>query len=183
MMGGARGGVMPPLLRMINEELQDLYPHENYATLRGKEYRMRWCNAAFLHAIDYYRKTHGEEITYDGLINAVRESKMSGVVALIYGAVRAANPSVDYIRFCSIYDNDHLTDNISAVLEGVSAYLPEPEGVVDDGKNLDESYPDTQGELKKKVSSTEQTGAFGFGSLARLWGCQAQSSDKPRSGP
>lgn len=168
---------------MKNEELQDLYPHENYVTLKGKEYRMKWCNAAFLHAIDYYKKTHSEEITYDGLINAVRNSKMAGVVALIYGAVRAANPSVDYIRFCNIYDNESLMENISAVLDGVSSYLPKPDGVVDDGRNLDESYPDTQGELKKKESSSEPTGDSGTGLLAKLLGYPPPNSEMPPSDP
>jgi hypothetical protein len=152
---------------MKNEELQDLYPFENYATLDDPKNprRMKWCNNTMLYATEYYRRTIGEEITYDGLIKAVRNMKMAAIIALIYGGVRAADPDIDYTRFANIYkSNDHLMDNVSAVLEGITAYLPEPDGVIDDGRDLDESYPDTQAEVKKKESKTKPTGGAGIGS-------------------
>lgn len=174
---------MPPLLRMKNEELQDLYPHENYAEL-DKPRRMKWCNSALLYAMDYYRRTYGEEITYDGLIKALRELKMAAVTALIYGGVRAADPDVDYIVFTRIYENnEHLMDNVSAVLEGITAYLPEPGGVIDAGRDLDESYPDTQAEVKKKESKTEPTGDSGTGSLVQTAVSHLRNLVRPPSKP
>jgi len=168
---------------MKNEELQDLYPFENYATLgaeKPRQYRMRWNNNAILYALEYYRITAGKEITYDELIGLLnnRPMSMTAIIALIYGAMRAARPSIDYKVFCDIYTNDHLADNITAVLEGMAACLPEPEGNIDSGKDLDEDWPDTQAELKKKESLTEPLGDSGTGSRFQWLASLLRNSEK-----
>ncbi len=86
---------------------------------------------------------------------------------------------MDYKAFCDIYTNDHLLDNMNAIIEGMAAYLPEPEGHIDSGKDLDERWPDTQGELKKKESSTELTGDIGTGSRRQSTAFRPKNSETP----
>lgn len=168
---------------MKNEELQDLYPFENYATLgaeKPRQYRMRWNNNAILYALEYYRMTAGEEATYDILIEKLggNPMDMTAIIAFIYGAMRAARPSIDYKAFCDIYTNDHLLDNMNAVIDGITHYLPEPDGHVDSGKDLDEDWPDTQAELKKKELSTATLGGSGTGSRFQWLASLLRNSEK-----
>lgn len=143
------------------EELQDLYPFENYATF-DKVRKLKWCNNTILYAIEYYRIIYKEKITYDLLLYELANTKMRAVIALLYGALKAANYRMDIITFGRIYRNENLKEYIDAVIEGMQAYLPEPE-IQDHGQNLDEDWPDTQSQVKKKGLLKKLTGAFGIG--------------------
>ena len=130
------------------EELQDLYPLENYATF-DRVRKLKWCNNTILYAIEYYRIVYKEKMTYDLILNEIENTKMRAVLALLYGALKAADDRIDITTFGRIYKNDFLKEYIDAVVEGMEAYLPEPE-FYDHGENLDEDWPDTQSEVKKK---------------------------------
>ena len=130
------------------EELQDLYPLENYATF-DRVRKLKWCNNTILYAIEYYRIVYKEKMTYDLILHEIENTKMRAVLALLYGALKAADDRIDITTFGRIYKNDFLKEYIDAVVEGMEAYLPEPE-FYDHGGNLDEDWPDTQSEVKKK---------------------------------
>jgi len=143
------------------EELQDLYPFENHATF-DRVRRLKWCNNTILYAVEYYRIIYKEKIDYDMIMKEIQDGKMRAVISLLYGAARAADNRIDIMLFGRIYKNENLKEYIDAVIEGMEAYLPEPE-IQDHGKNLDEDWPDTQAEIKKKGLFRKQTGAFGTG--------------------
>lgn len=150
------------------EELQDLFPHENYADF-DRVRRLKWCNNTILYAVEYYRIIYKEKIDYDMIMKEIQDGKMRAVISLLYGAARAADNRIDIMLFGRIYKNENLKEYIDAVIEGMEAYLPEPE-IQDHGKNLDEDWPDTQAEIKKKELSKKRTGVFGFGSRKRKQG-------------
>lgn len=150
------------------EELQDLYPFENHATF-DRVRRLKWCNNTILYAVEYYRIIYKEKIDYDMIMKEIQDGKMRAVISLLYGAARAADNRIDIMLFGRIYKNENLKEYIDAVIEGMEAYLPEPE-IQDHGKNLDEDWPDTQAEIKKKELSKKRTGVFGFGSRKRKQG-------------
>lgn len=161
--------LMLPLFIMSHiEELQDLYPFENYATF-DKVRKLKWCNNTILYAVEYFRIVYKEKMDYDLIIKELRDGKIRAVISLLYGALKAADKRIDIMRFGRIYKNDNLQEYIDAVVEGLEAYLPEPE-IQDHGKNLDEDWPDTQAEIKKKGLSKKRTGVFGFGSRKRKQG-------------
>jgi hypothetical protein len=83
--------------------------------------------------------------------------------------------------FGRIYKREHLKEYIDAVIEGMAAYLPEPEAV-DHGQNLDEDWPDTQSEVKKKTSLTKRTGDSGIGLPGRKPISRLLNLVKPHSG-
>lgn len=130
------------------EELQDLYPFENYVMF-DKMRRLKWCNNTILYAIEYYRVVFNQKMDFDLLLKDMQDGKIQAVISLLYGALRAADNKIDIIKFGRIYKNDNLNQYIDVVVEGMEAYLPEPE-ILDHGQNLDESWPDTQSEVKKK---------------------------------
>jgi len=148
------------------EELQDLFPYENYADF-DRVRRLKWCNNSILYAIEYYRVVLKQKTDFDLLLKDMQEGKIQAVISLLYGALRAANSKVGITEFGCIYKNDNLKQYIDAVVEGLEAYLPEPE-IQDHGKNLDEDWPDTQSEIKKKELSKKRTGGFGTGLRGRL---------------
>jgi len=63
--------------------------------------------------------------------------------------------------FGAIYNKDNVTECIDAALQGIKAYLPEPE-IKDSGKNLDESYPDTQTEKNQDKKGTRYDWGYWF---------------------
>lgn len=144
------------------EELQDLYPFENYATF-DKVRKLKWCNNTILYAIEYYRVIYKEKLDYDMIMKEIQDAKMRAVISLLYGALRAADKQIDIMDFGRIYKSENLKEYIDAVIEGMKAYLPEPE-IQDHGQNLDEGWPDTQSQVKKKGSFRKLTGGFGSGS-------------------
>ncbi|NLU36874.1 MAG: hypothetical protein GXX01_07635 [Clostridiales bacterium] len=131
--------------------------------------RLKWCNNTILYAVEYYRIIYKEKIDYDMIMKEIQDGKMRAVISLLYGAARAADNRIDIMLFGRIYKNENLKEYIDAVIEGMEAYLPEPE-IQDHGKNLDEDWPDTQAEIKKKGLSKKRTGVFGFGSQKRKQG-------------
>ena len=146
------------------EELQDLYPLENYATF-DRVRKLKWCNNTILYAIEYYRIVYKEKMTYDLILHEIENTKMRAVLALLYGALKAADDRIDITTFGRIYKNDFLKEYIDAVVEGMEAYLSEP--VYDHGENLDEDWPDTQSEVKKGIIEKTDWG-FGTGLRGRL---------------
>ncbi|HHU77829.1 MAG TPA: hypothetical protein GXZ29_02960 [Clostridiales bacterium] len=130
------------------EELQDLFPHENYADF-DRVRRLKWCNNTILYAIEYYRVVLNIKTDFDLLINDMKDGKLQAVISLLYGALRAVDTKVDITEFGRIYKPGNITQYINVVVEGLEAYLPEPE-ILDHGQNLDESWPDTQSEIRKK---------------------------------
>jgi hypothetical protein len=161
---------------MRTEELQDLYPFENYATFDHAR-RLRWCNNTILHAIEYYRVINGTKIDFDLLVKELQAGKLRAVISLVYGAVRAADDKMDIMAFGRIYKNDNLKEYIDVAITGMAAYLPEPE-ITDQGQNLDEEWPDTQAEVKKKTSSKKLTGDSGTGSPGQRRGSRLKNSGK-----
>lgn len=133
---------------MNYEELQDFFPFENYAEFDHVR-RLKWCNNAVFNAIEYYRVIYGVNIDFDSIIKEMQDGKMRAVISLLYGALRAANNRLDIMAFGRLYKSDNLKQYIDIVVEGMKAYLPEPE-IQDHGHNLDESWPDTQSEVKQK---------------------------------
>ena len=119
--------LMLPLFIMSHiEELQDLYPFENYATF-DKVRKLKWCNNTILYAVEYFRIVYKEKMDYDLIIKELRDGKIRAVISLLYGALKAADKRIDIMRFGRIYKNENLKEYIDAVIEGMEAYLPEPE--------------------------------------------------------
>ncbi len=158
------------------EDLHDLYPFENYATF-DKIRKMKWCNNTFVYAIEYKRVVLGEQTDYDKIMQSI--GSIDTIIALIYGALKAANDKIDISNFGRIYKGEHLKEYIEKVLEGVKMYHPEPEIKYSDD-DLDEGWPDTQGELKKKVSTKRQTGASGTGSRKKRGSATKNSGSSPK---
>jgi hypothetical protein len=94
---------------------------------------------------------------------------------------KKANEKIDAMVFGRIYKNEHLKEYIDAVLSGMTAYLPEPE-VTDHGQNLDEDWPDTQAEIKKKKLPKKRTGDFGTGLQGQKLASRLLNLVKLRSG-
>src|SRR5574343_661860 len=106
--------------------ISELYAHENYATF-DRIRPLKWCNAAMLHAGTYFRPIYDQEMTYDQIIADLIAGNLKAVVSLVYGAARAADQQMNVYRFSQVFREDHLKEYIDAALEGVKAYLPDPE--------------------------------------------------------
>lgn len=110
---------------------------------------LHWCNDAISHAITYYRVVTGETASYDQLLNSA--GTVSGIEALLYGAMRAAT-LITPERFARIFNGERLGEYIECVREGLNEYLPENEiaevAVVD--APGDEEWPEVKPKIKKK---------------------------------
>lgn len=158
-----------------------MYPLENYATF-DRVRKMRWDNEAILNAISYHQMVSGHEITYDDILDGLNHNDMACVIALIYGALCSADKNMSFTKFGNVYRNEYLTEYLDAVNEGINHYLPDPT-IDDDLEDLDESYPDTQAEIKKKTPQPEKTtGANGHGLQKKGSESTSRSSKKPRKG-
>lgn len=131
----------------------EFFVYENYATF-DKLRKLKWNNNAIIMALRYYHTVLKKKITYDDLMEELKDGKASGVLSMLYGAVCAADSSITLPVFNDIYKAEHLKEYITAVYEGIKEYLPEPE-IKDTGEDLDPSWPDTQSQVKK--SQTEKT--------------------------
>lgn len=158
--------------------ISDLFAFENYATF-DRIRPLKWCNAAMLHAGTYYRSIFDKEATYDQIIAELLQGNLRAIVSLVYGAARAADPGLNAFRFSQIYREENLKEYIDAALAGVKEYLPDPE-TPDSGKNLDESYPDTQAEAQKKTKAKDSIGDSGTGSQKASSSSRTKNSSKPR---
>ena len=150
--------------------ISDLFAFENYATF-DRIRPLKWCNAAMLHAGTYYKAIFDKEVTYDQLMSELLQGNLRAIVSLVYGAARAADNTMTAFRFSQVYREDNLKDYIDAALAGVKEYLPDPE-TQDSGKNLDESYPDTQAEAQKNEGKGK---GFDWGILVLVRKKQAQA--------
>jgi hypothetical protein len=146
---------------MKNEELQDLMPYENHTTF-DHERRLLWCIDAMLNAIRYYREAFEEETTRDTLLDELERYNQRVIISLLYGALRAADEQMTPFMFARIYKKNNLKQYIDVVLEGVVHYLPHPGEQAKHSRKLDESWPDTQSEVKKKTPAWTGDGGSGL---------------------
>ena len=158
--------------------ITDLFAFENYATF-DRIRPLKWCNAAMLHACAYYRTIFSSELTYDQLITELLQGNLRAVISLVYGAARAADAQMTVYRYSQVYKSDNLQNYIDVALEGIKAYLPDPE-TQDSGKNLDDSYPDTQAETQKKTKAAPIIGDSGTGSPKASSSSRTANSSKAR---
>ena len=166
------------------ENITDFYAYENYASFDTQR-PLKWCNGAIMYACQYYDQAFMEKITYDKILEDMLTGKLRAIVSLLYGAARMADNRIDYNRFGRIYKSQNLQEYINVVLAGIKHYQPEPE-IKDSGENLDDSYPDTQTEVKKKTPTKSLIGDSGTGlpetnSRSRRKISQKQRSDRSGS--
>jgi hypothetical protein len=163
--------------------ISDLFAFENYATF-DRIRPLKWCNAAMLHAGTYYKAIFDKEVTYDQLMSELLQGNLRAIVSLVYGAARAADNTMTAFRFSQVYREDNLKDYSDAALAGVKEYLPDPE-TQDSGKNLDESYPDTQAEAQKKTKEKvkDSIGDSGSGSQKASSSSRTKNSSTRRKKP
>ncbi len=147
------------------EKLSDYFPYENTAEF-DFERLLKWSNATIVYAIDYCKKVSNEQLDYDTLVQELLKGTLRSVQALLFGALKAADHKIDIKRYTQIYKPDNLAAYVTAVMDGMAHYMPDPE-IKDTGKDLDDAWPDTQAELKKKASTKRRTGASGSGSAKK----------------
>jgi len=145
------------------QELTDFFPIENSVQL-DRDRQLKWSNAAILHAIQYYQEICGIKVAYENILDELRAGTLRAIQALLYGALKAADDRITIKLFGKIYRPANLEQYVLAVASGMSHYMPDSE-VLDNGKDLDEEWPDTQAEVKKKKSG--QTGDTGSRSVKK----------------
>lgn len=137
----------------------DFYPYKN--TVRMNEIRsLTWSNGTILEAVYFYKVIFEVDITADALLAELQSKKLRAIQALLFGAIKVSNPEFTTDMFAKIYKPENLSEYVAVVLNGMVHYYPEPE-IKDRGEDLDESYPDTQKEVKKKRQG--RTGGSGSG--------------------
>lgn len=148
-----------PILSMASD-LTDFMPYINKAVF-DHERQLKWCNATMAYAVEYARD-NGIGDTSDEVLDATEKGNLEGMKALLYGALRAATLAMTLKRFYDIYKPENLYQYMEAVGDGIRHYRPEDTG--DNGEDLDESWPDTQSQVKKKKKKGRaRTGADGTG--------------------
>ncbi len=170
-----------PIWHIMDIDITDLYPLENYAVF-DRIRPLVWSNAAIVNACHYMMTLYQKKTTYDEIIKEfLSKGTIESTIALLYGATKAANDRMDVFWFGRIYRSSNLDSYINAVIQGVASYLPEPE-IKDSGNNLDESYPDTQAEVKKKKIRKGMTGDTGSGLQNQSSTSRRPNSQNRRSG-
>ena len=69
--------MLPPFIMSHIEELQDLYPFENYTTF-DKVQKLKWCNNTILYAVEYFRIVYKEKMDYDLINRGIERWKNTG---------------------------------------------------------------------------------------------------------
>ena len=164
----------PPSMNM--EKLTDFLPYENTAIL-GMERSLKWCNETIIHAIAYGKSVCGDLDDYDKIMVEIHRGTLRVIQALLYGALKAADPKMTIKRYQMLYKPARLQEYVVAVLEGMNHYLPEP-AVADSGVDLDPEWPDTQAEVKKKTVTNRRTGDSGSGSVGKTISAAKNFSSK-----
>lgn len=143
--------------------LSEFESYENTLTMRKTQINLLWNNAAMKEAELYYKAIYDEKKELSEIIVEVEKQKLRGVIALLYGAIKAANPKMDIRKFNQLCNTKYYKEYLSVVADGIKNYLPEP--AKDLGEGVDESWPDTQAEIKKKKGSKKisLTGDSGSG--------------------
>ena len=131
----------------MNLELQDIGPYRNQVTLDRVRW-LRWCNRAILHGLEYYGQAV-ETTNSDTLISKVASGDIAAMLALLYGAASAEDPGITPATYTRMVQPERGPEYVDVVLDGLRHYLPPPQ-VQDDGQNLDEDWPDTQAEVRKR---------------------------------
>ena len=147
------------------ESITDYFPYENSDNFDINR-TLKWSNETIINAIKYYESVCGVKISYDDILVELRSGTLRSIQALLFAALKTADPKMTAQRFSQIYKNANLPSYINAVLDGMSHYLPEPTDK-DQGENLDPDWPDTQEELKKKGSDQLPSGGTGSGSARK----------------
>lgn len=159
-------------LNSVMDNLTDLFPFENSASF-DRDRQLKWCNAAVLHAMAYCKQISDIDLSYEQMLDELREGRLRAIQALLYGALKAGDDRVTVKRFGDIYKTGNILQYVEAVIDGMAHYL-QPPGSKDDEKDLDPEWPDTQKEVKKKTSASH--GRTGSGSARKT---TSHSSSRP----
>lgn len=144
------------------QDIGDFVAYQNKVTL-DKERTLLWSNAAIVNAIQFYKELAGEEVKADQIRKELREGKLRAIQALLFGALKAEQDTMNIKLFGDIYKSERLAFYVNAVLDGMIHYVPEAESK-DNGENLDTEWPDTQSQVKKKKKTSHRsTGVTGTG--------------------
>lgn len=130
------------------QDIIDFFAYKNTVTL-DKERTLAWTNSAIINAIQFYKELSEEEVKADQIRMELKEGKLRAIQALLFGALKAEQPSMTIKLFGDIYKTDRLAYYVSAVLDGMIHYLPEADSK-DIGENLDTEWPETKKDVKKK---------------------------------
>lgn len=150
---------------------------ENSATFLAPR-TLRWNNAALAFACDYYAQVMGEKITLEQLLEEMGSTKLRAVQALLYGALRAADPHMTIREYERMYCAHNLTEYVHEVLAGIASYLPAPEvSLTATADEESTQWPDTQTEKKKKTLNPG-TGDSGSGPSSGKRGSRSRTSGR-----
>jgi hypothetical protein len=145
------------------EKLTDFFPYKNSAKL-DIERPLKWANETILRTIEYYQSVCHETTDYDAIIAELRNGSLRPIQALLFGALKAADPKMNTKRFSQIYKPHYLAEYVTAVMDGMANYFADSD-MKDTGDDLDPEWPDTQAEVKKKT--LRPTGGSGSGSVRK----------------
>lgn len=130
-------------------------------------------------AFEYYAQVLGEKITLEQLLDEVHTTKLRAIQALLYGALRAADPHMTIREYERMYCPHNLAEYVSEVLIGISSYLPEPDKTPEALADKEsKQWPDTQSEKKKTPKAKSGTGASGSGSSSGPRGSRSRASGR-----
>ncbi len=132
--------------------MSDFTSYENILILGKVHVKLFWNNRSMKEAESYYKKIYDEKKELSEIIDELGNGKLRSVVALLYGAIKAADPNMDINKFSSFFKSEAISTYLEVVSDGIENYMPEPERNLAEG--VDESWPDTQAEKKKETGKS-----------------------------
>lgn len=112
---------------MENTKVMDLFEYRNSVKMHpaGKEQELVWNNNAMMHAEAASKNEYHSEKGAGEIIGDLVKGKLQSVILLLYGARKAADPSLKWASYQIEFHFDFLKEYIAAVKDGMEHYLPE----------------------------------------------------------
>lgn len=126
---------------MENAKMMDLFEYRNSVKMypAGKVRELVWNNNAMMYAEAASKNEYYSEKGADEIIRDLVQGKLQSVVLLLYGAQKAADPTIKWESYQIDFNFDCLKDYAAAVKDGMEHYLPEAKEEIESGAEAEET--------------------------------------------
>lgn len=107
-------------------KVSNLFAYTNTVTMNGKELPCKWNFGTFARA-EGYCLLLDEDLSAVELLELVKKADMTAIMALLYGAVKEANPRLNDLVFSRNYRHAEMVQYQKCIFDGVMNFLPDEE--------------------------------------------------------
>ncbi len=133
-------------------DLTELYPYMSFVELEGGIRPLKWSISALLYAHEYTCFA-GRAWSIHDIVKNVSET--DAVLSLLYGAIKASDPSYTVETFLNEFNPDTYLNCALLVCDGLSHMYPEARPDLDEGLEDAHEYPEAKSASQSSDNGTD----------------------------